>query len=103
MKGVWIVNVLIGVYVVFVLRKPWYRLAKRTSNDATCASNPTPRVGSPTTYRLVDLQYDIPPVEPVLGTKHELTYDRNYDQRLEYAVKVLIIAIIIIVLVYINM
>lgn len=97
MKGVWIFNALIGLYVVFILRKPWYRLAKRTH----AASNPT-RENSSTAYRLVDLQYSMPPPEPVFSIKHDLTYDRNYDQRLEYAVKVLIMVILIIVLVYIN-
>lgn len=100
MKGVWIVNALIGVYVVFILRKPWYRVAKR-NHGATCASSPTPGK-SATAYRLVDLQYNMPPAEPVSAVKHDLTYDRNYDQRLEYAVKVLIMVVLIIVLVYIN-
>lgn len=100
MKGVWIFNALIGVYVVFILRKPWYRVAKRT-HAATCASNPTSG-DSPTAYRLVDLQYNMPPPEPVFGIKDDLTYDRNYDQRLEYAVKALIMVVLIIVLVYIN-
>lgn len=100
MKGVWIVNAMVGLYVVFILRKPWYRVAKR-NHAATRVSNPASG-DSPTAYRLVDLQYNMPPAEPVFAIKNALTYDRNYDQRLEYAVKVLIMVILIIVLVYIN-
>lgn len=102
MKVVWIVNAIVVVFAWLTLGNPWLSRS-RGRGQSRRAPAATQSLPSPPSYVAYDLHYNLPPSTMTQERRASvLTYQRSQDTRLEYALKVGLLFVIIIVLVYIN-
>lgn len=103
MKVVWIVNVVVVVFAWLTLRNPWLPRSRAHAPSGRASSFVAPSPAPPPPYVASDLHYDLPPKtntrERSAGT---LFYERIQDTRLEYALKVGLLFVLVVVLLYIN-
>lgn len=102
MKVLWIANVIVVVFAWLTLRNPWLARSRgRAPSDRVSFVAPAP--APPPPYVASDLHYDLPPMTNTRERRAgALSYERTQDTRLEYALKVGLLFVLVVVLVYIN-
>ena len=103
MKVVWIVNVVVVMFAWLTLRNPWLPRSRARTPSGRVSSFVAPSPAPPPPYVASDLHYDMPSGANTRERRTDtLFYERTQDTRLEYALKVLLSFVLVVVLVYIN-